>query len=145
MLAVVDVHLLKPTVPAQNSLYFWWNSSMFSYYSASTVNYEILASNCGRCPTTRINHTYVVCTDVPIDGEICNFTVETYVCGHYIGSSKPYLVQLENSNAGHDSVLLPILTAGILFLLIILVVGATVFLWFLYKWYRTSNFSRISQ
>ena len=45
------------------------------------VHYNILASNCGSCPTTT-NHTNVTCTDVLTDNNECNFAVETVVCGN---------------------------------------------------------------
>ena len=49
------------------------------------VSYNILASNCGSCPTTT-NHTTAACTDVPTDGKECTFAVETVVCGNITGS-----------------------------------------------------------
>ena len=49
-----------------------------------TVHYNILASNCGSCPTTT-NHTTVTCTDVPTDGSTCIFAVQTAVCGNIVG------------------------------------------------------------
>ena len=44
------------------------------------IHYNILASNCGNCPTTT-NHTTVTCTDVPNNDNVCNFAVQTVVCG----------------------------------------------------------------
>jgi hypothetical protein len=49
------------------------------------IHYNILASNCGSCPTTT-NHTNVTCTDVPTNGNACRFALETVVCGHIIGN-----------------------------------------------------------
>ena len=49
------------------------------------ITYNILASNCGSCPTTT-NHTTVTCTDMPINGNSCTFALETVVCGHIIGN-----------------------------------------------------------
>ena len=41
------------------------------------IHYNILASNCGSCPTTT-NHTNVTCTDVPTnDSIICTFVAQT--------------------------------------------------------------------
>ena len=51
-----------------------------------TVYYNILASNCGSCPTTT-NHTTVTCTDVPTNGSTCTFAVQTVVCGNVFGNS----------------------------------------------------------
>ena len=54
-----------------------------------TVHYNILASNCGSCPTTT-NHTTVTCTDVPTDNRMCTFAIRTVVCTNIIGNvSKP--------------------------------------------------------
>ena len=53
-----------------------------------SIHYNILASNCGSCPTIT-NHTNVTCTDVPTDG-MCTLAVETVVCGNITGNrSKP--------------------------------------------------------
>ena len=43
--------------------------------------YNILASNCGSCPTTT-NHTNVTCTDIPTNynDSTCTLAVETVVC-----------------------------------------------------------------
>ena len=47
--------------------------------------YDILASNCGSCPTTT-NHTNVTCIDVPTDGSTCVFAIRTVVCGNITGN-----------------------------------------------------------
>ena len=61
----------------------------FNLYSAApdcpSLHYNILASNCGSCPTTT-NHTNVTCTDVPTDGSECIFAVQTVVCGNISGN-----------------------------------------------------------
>ena len=49
------------------------------------IYYNILASNCGSCPTTT-NHTNVTCTDVPTDGSVCTFAVQTVACGNISGN-----------------------------------------------------------
>ena len=55
------------------------------------IHYNILASNCGSCPTAT-NHTNVTCTDLPSDGSLCTFTVETVVCENITGNqSKPLM------------------------------------------------------
>ena len=50
-----------------------------------TLHYNILALNCGSCPTTT-NHTTLTCTDVPTDGSACVFSVQTVVCGNLAGN-----------------------------------------------------------
>ena len=50
-----------------------------------SIHYNILASNCGSCPTTTHNNT-VVCTDVPTDRDkICTFALQTVICGNIAG------------------------------------------------------------
>ena len=50
------------------------------------IHYNILATNCGSCPTTT-NRTAVTCTDVPTnEGGMCTFAVRTVVCGNITGN-----------------------------------------------------------
>ena len=46
------------------------------------IYYNILASNCGSCPTT----TNVTCTDLPDDDSMCSFAIQTVVCGNITGN-----------------------------------------------------------
>ena len=48
------------------------------------IHYNILASNCGSCPTTT-NHTNVTCNDVPSKNSVCMFAIQTEVCGNNTG------------------------------------------------------------
>ena len=50
------------------------------------IYYNILASNCGSCPTTT-NHTTVTCTDVPTDGQVCTFATQNVICGKIKGNT----------------------------------------------------------
>ena len=50
------------------------------------IHYNILASNCGSCPTTT-NFTTITCTDVPTNGSTCTFAVQTVVCGNITGDT----------------------------------------------------------
>ena len=61
-----------------NHLTFQWNSVATD---CPVIHYNILASNCGSCPTTT-NHTNVTCTEVPTNDSICTFAVQTVVCGN---------------------------------------------------------------
>ena len=63
---------------------FTW-SSITTESDCSAVHYNILASNCGSCPTTT-NHTTVICTDVSTNGSMCTFAVQTVVCGNITGN-----------------------------------------------------------
>ena len=60
------------------------------------INYNILASNCGSCPTTT-NHTVTVtCADVPTDGSVCAFTVQIVVCGNIAGNTSVLVPLLDD-------------------------------------------------
>ena len=52
--------------------------------------YNILASNCGLCPTMTNNST-VTCTDVStdIDDGMCTLAIQTVVCGRIAGELSP--------------------------------------------------------
>jgi hypothetical protein len=54
-------------------------------------HYNILASNCGSCPTTT-NHTNVTCTDVPINDSICTIAIQTVVCGNITGNTSDPII-----------------------------------------------------
>ena len=66
------------------------------------IHYNILSSNSGSCPTTTTNTT-VTCTDVPTDGTVCTFTVQTVVCGNIYGTmSHTVQVKLKNDAIKSD-------------------------------------------
>ena len=50
------------------------------------IRYNILASNCGSCPTTT-NYTTVTCTDIPTNNSVCIFAIQTVVCGNVTGNA----------------------------------------------------------
>ena len=64
---------------------FEW-STVAPYCDSPSLHYNILASNCGSCPTTTTNTT-VTCTDVPTDGTTCTFAVQTVVCEETVGNT----------------------------------------------------------
>ena len=67
------------------------------------IHYNILASNCGSCPTTT-NHTNITCTDVPINGSNCTFAVQTVVCGNLAGNaSEPISITFYPQRAPRES------------------------------------------
>ena len=68
-----------------------------------TLEYIIVASNCGKCPTLTDNNT-VTCTDVPNSGNVlCTFAIQTVVCGDIIGKlSETIQVILKDSNQNLD-------------------------------------------
>ena len=66
-----------------------------------TIHYNILSSNCGSCPTTTTNTT-VTCTDVPTDGSMCTFAVQTEVCGVTGNFSDPLTVVVDKESMVHE-------------------------------------------
>ena len=98
---------------AQDSLVFSWNSS---FSNCSAIHYNILASNCGSCPTTT-NHTTATCTDVSTDGSVCNFTVQTIVCENSVGVVTHLLPLNKTTGSTIDSVVVSLLSVGILLFL----------------------------
>ena len=69
------------------------------------IHYNILASNCGSCPTTT-NHTNVTCTDVPTEqNTFCAFALQTVVCGNITGIlSNPISVSLSDDNVEREGI-----------------------------------------
>lgn len=57
------------------------------------INYTTTTLNCGVClPQT--SHTSVLCTDVPINGAVCSFSVRANACGTIPGrESEPVIVR----------------------------------------------------
>ena len=77
----------------------WSRSSVSPDCPGNSIHYNILASNCGSCPTTT-NHTTITCTDVPINGTTCSFAVQTVVCGNVTGNStNPISVSVNTATA----------------------------------------------
>ena len=73
---------------------FKWNSTV---PVCPVLHYDILSSNCGICPTITTNTT-VTCTDVPTDGSVCTFTVQTVICDPIYGTmSDTVQVKLKDS------------------------------------------------
>ena len=69
--------------------------------------YNILASNCGSCPTTT-NHTNVTCTDIPTNGSTCTLAVQTVVCTEDTEcttgiESDSINIRLLNTRSSHDT------------------------------------------
>ena len=65
------------------TLTFYWTSSVLGCHD---VTFNILASNCGSCPPST-KYTNTTCSDVPTDGSMCSFTVQTLVCGNVTGEA----------------------------------------------------------
>ena len=63
--------------------------TVFTWSPISTncpaIQYKPLASNCGSCPATT-NHTTITCIDVPVDGSVCTFAVQSVVCRNIGGN-----------------------------------------------------------
>ena len=81
-------------------LSFSWSTDC---YSGAMLHYNILASNCGSCPTTT-NHTTAACTNVPTNGNSCTFALETVVCRHIVGNrSETIQAVLEGKISQHHN------------------------------------------
>ena len=63
---------------SQKTIIFNWVP--FNISTCQAIPYNIIASNCGICPTTT-NHTTVTCTDMPIDATNCHFALIPTICG----------------------------------------------------------------
>ena len=90
------------TALSTRALTFSWNPIAAN---CPAIHYNILASNCGSCPTTT-NHTNVTCTDIPItyNAILCTFALRTVVCGHTAGIvSNPISVPLSDSSSVRES------------------------------------------
>lgn len=68
----VRLHKVLP-----GELLFSWDP--VNNHCESATYYLINASNCGNCPTTSINQTFVTC-DIHLIGDLCEFTVQTLIC-----------------------------------------------------------------
>ena len=67
---------------SQQEITFSWSPVVSD---CPAIYYNIPSSNCGSCPTTT-NHTTVTCTDVPTNGSVCTFALQTVVCGNITGN-----------------------------------------------------------
>ena len=64
-----------------------------------SISYNIISSNCGRCPSMTTNTT-ATCSDVMALGQVCTFAVRTVVCGNITGNmSHPVHVILRGRHA----------------------------------------------
>ena len=81
----------------------------------TAVHYNILASNCGSCPTTT-NHTTVTCTDVPNYDSTCSFSVQTVVCGDIVGNSSDevQVILKDSTNQNKDCLCTGVITSAVL-------------------------------
>ena len=77
-----NINWMAVCLDLQSDLAFNWSSVT---PDCPAIHYNILSSNCGSCPTTT-THTTVTCTDVPTDGSMCTFALETVVCGNVTGN-----------------------------------------------------------
>ena len=92
----------------------------------AAIHYNILASNCGSCPTTT-NHTTVTCTDVPINGSMCLFAIQAVVCENITGNtSDPIHIYSKNLifESGTDTAYI----ASIIFLASAVIICIAVFI-----------------
>ena len=65
------------------------------------IRYNILASNCGSCPTTT-NHTIATCINVPSNGSTCAFAVQTVICEDVTGNKSDLVsIVVKNTSSSH--------------------------------------------
>ena len=50
-----------------------------------SISYNIISSNCGRCPSQTTNTT-ATCSDIVALGQVCAFAVQTVVCDNITGN-----------------------------------------------------------
>ena len=85
-------------------LQFSWNPVV---PDCPDIHYNILASNCGSCPTTT-NHTNVTCIDkLTQRNSFCTFALQTVVCGDITGSLSNTIsvpVSLPDNNREHADI-----------------------------------------
>ena len=97
----IDIGLIQLT-------FTWSESPVASDFPEFNYLYNILASNCGSCPTTT-NHTTVTCTDMPTNGSSCTLAVQTVVCTEFedtdctIGNSSDSIsIKILNTKPSHN-------------------------------------------
>ena len=107
------MHIIAPSAPLltlymsnadfiSRKLTFSWSTDC-----DAMLHYNILASNCGSCPTTT-NHTNATCTNVQTNGSLCTFAVQAVVYGNITGQlSYPIratiLIPTDNTSLGIHS------------------------------------------
>ena len=79
------------------TLTFSWTISVLGCHD---VIFNIQASNCGSCPTAT-RYTNVTCTDIPTDGSMCTFAVQTVVCGNTTGNTRITLPLLDDRGSSN--------------------------------------------
>ena len=77
-------------------LTFYWSSISAD---CPAIHYNILASNCGSCPTIT-NHTTVTCTDVLTNGNTCTFALQTLACGN-VTSNRSVPIRVNTGIVNH--------------------------------------------
>ena len=78
---------------SQNDISFSW-SPVTAAANCPAIYYNILASNCGSCPTTT-NHTNVTCTGVPTDSVVCKFAVQPIICNSIMTKNLTEVIQVQ--------------------------------------------------
>ena len=67
------------------------------------IHYNILASNCGSCPTTT-NHSTVTCTDIPVNSHVCTFAVKRVLCGNLTDNmSRSLTINITDSETAQET------------------------------------------
>ena len=101
---ITTYNYLQPDI-----IFFMWSthSPRLDCHNILT-SFNIIASiarECGSCPSTS-NHTAVTCTDVPTNGGMCTFAVQSMLCGSMIGGpSRPVSFDTVTSNKNSKKII----------------------------------------
>ena len=125
---MIDINITSKLCLESKTLTFTWEEVLGS----TTTNYTILSSNCGSCPTTTTNTT-VTCTDVPSDGGVCIFTVQTVVCGNTHLSGEILVMLIKGSVHTANSNILVVATSASLIVVCFLCASTFPIIYFIGK------------
>ena len=96
LLPATNISYALTRIEQSVTLTFSWTVPVLGCHD---VIFNIQASNCGSCPTTT-KYTSATCTDVPTDGSMCTFAVQTVVCGNITGNTNVKLPLLDDRTPG---------------------------------------------
>ena len=125
--SLLNISATVSDLGSQNDINFTW-SSVTAATHCPAVNYNILASNCGSCPTTT-NYTNAICTDVLNDrlSVVCKFAVQPIVCNNTVINNLSEVIQLQvvlRNSFRNSTSLGAIITTFILIALVLTVLTA---------------------
>lgn len=88
-------HALVNSHSSLRAINFTWNLLNISECTIIPDQYTVFLS-CGSCPTTGITKDSVICTDVPLETELCVFLLVPTICGSVSYNSSAFVdIQLK--------------------------------------------------